>query len=417
MKKLFTVFKFEFNKTVGSKPFKIMTILAVISIAGLLSFPMIKDNFFAKDQDEPKPPTEVQTIGIMNSSLYDDEVIIGLIGGVFPESDIEQVDVTEDQAQALVKEEEYEFILIINDVDSYTLVTQPTGINDNFTYLIDELILSEYKAHLLAEKGLSEEEVQTVLSAQMDSTIIETGKNQGMSFFYTYILVFGLYMVIIIYGQIVATSVASEKSSRAMEVLITTVRPVKMMFGKVLGTGIAALCQVLAIVSSGVIFYNISAEYWSMNNLISTIFNIPVDTILISIVLFVLGFFVYAFLYAAIGSLASRVEDINTSVMPITFVSIASFMLVMFSMMTGKVDSTLMKVCSWFPLTSPFALLVRASMTDLSLFEILGAIGTLLITSIIIGYIAALIYKTGVLLYGKPPKISELFKLLKKKEQ
>jgi ABC-2 type transport system permease protein len=92
-------------------------------------------------------------------------------------------------------------------------------------------------------------------------------------------------------------------------------------------------------------------------------------------------------------------------------------MLVMFSMMTGNIDSTLMKICSWFPLTSPFALLVRASMTDLSIAKSIGAIGVLLLTSVLIGYLAAAIYKMGVLLYGKPPKISEIFKLLKKKEQ
>jgi ABC-2 type transport system permease protein len=126
---------------------------------------------------------------------------------------------------------------------------------------------------------------------------------------------------------------------------------------------------------------------------------------------------VYAFLYAAIGSLASRVEDINTSIMPITFVSVGSFMVVMFSMTSGNVNSVLMKALSWFPLTSPFALLVRSSMSDLSIVESIGAMFILLITSVIIGYIAAGIYKMGVLLYGKPPKIGELFKLMKKKEQ
>ena len=141
----------------------------------------------------------------------------------------------------------------------------------------------------------------------MQANIIETGKNQGTSFMHTYVLVMGLYMVIIIYGQLVATSVASEKSSRAMEVLITTVNPVKMMFGKVLGSGFAALCQLLAVIGSGVVFYKLNAEYWGMNNMINTIFNIPTDTIVISVIMFVLGFFVYAFLYAAIGSLASRV--------------------------------------------------------------------------------------------------------------
>ena len=416
MNKLLVVLKFEFAKTIKSKPFRILTLLMVIIIAGVLSYPMIKQNLPDKEETVT-PEDEISVIGINNKSSYEDDGLIALFSGAFSESNVEKVSEDLESSKALVKDEEYKFIVIIDDEASYTLVTQPTGINDDTTYKIDSIILNYYKAYLLTESGLSPQEAQSVLGAQLESTVVETGKNQGTSFMYTYVLVFGLYMVVIIYGQLVATSVASEKSSRAMEVLVTTVNPVKMMFGKVLGTGLAALCQVVAVVGSGVIFYRLNAEYWGMNDLINTIFNIPTDTIIISILMFVLGFFVYAFIYAAIGSLASRVEDINTSILPITFVSIASFMLVMFSMMTGNIDSTLMKICSWFPLTSPFALLVRASMTDLCIAKSIGAIGVLLLTSVLIGYLAAAIYKMGVLLYGKPPKISEIFKLLKKKEQ
>ena len=416
MKKLMTVFRFEFSKTIKSKPFKILTLLMVIIIVGILSFPMLKEKFSDGKDEKPTPQDEITTIGVTNNSIYDDGEIEQLFISSFADYKVVKADETADSAQARVKAEEYGFVVIIDDVKSYTLITQPTGINDNLTYRIDAMLLDHYKTYLLTEKGLSAGEAQNVLSAKMDSSIIETGKNQETSFMYTYALIMGLYMVIIIYGQLVATSVASEKSSRAMEVLITTVNPVKMMFGKVLGSGFAALCQLLAVIGSGVVFYRLNIEYWAVNPVISTIFNIPADTIVISAVMFVLGFFVYAFLYAAIGSLASRVEDINTSILPITFVSIASFMLVIFSMVSGNTDSTLMKICSWFPLTSPFALLARASMTELSLAESIGAMAVLLVTAVIIGYIAAAIYKMGVLLYGKPPKISELFKLMRKKE-
>ncbi len=415
MKKLLVVLKFEFAKTIKSKPFRILTLIMVIVIAGVLSFPMLKQNVFDRE-DKQATPDEITNIGINNNSSYDDNKVIELIAKAFPENSVEAVNESQESAKALVKDEEYEFIIIIDDVNQYTLVTRPTGINDNTTYRINGILLDYYKAHLLSESGLSTDEALSVLNAQMKPNIIETGKNQGSSFMYTYVLSFGLYMVIMIYGQLVATSVASEKSSRAMEVLVTTVEPVKMMFGKVIGSALAALCQLTLVIGSGILFYNINAEYWGMNDVIKSIFNIPTETIVISIILFVLGFFVYAFLYAAIGSLASRAEDINTSILPITFVSMASFMIVMFSMISGNIDSTIMKICSWFPLTSPFALLARSSMGNPSMFESIGAIVTLLVTSIIIGYIAAIIYRMGVLLYGKPPKISEMIKLIKKRE-
>ena len=415
MSRFFTVLKFEFSKTIKSKPFRILTGLMVVMIAIMLSFPMLKE-MFASD-DKPSASTDdIKKIGVVNNSSYSDESLTAVFGGAFGEYEVETAKLSTDDAKELVKNEDYKFVVILDDEKSYTVITQPVGINDSTMYTVDAVLVNNYKSYLLSEKGLSPQDAGEVLGAQLDSEVIETGKNQGTSFMYTYVLVFGLYMVIIIYGQLVATSVASEKSSRAMEVLITTVSPVRMMFGKVIGTGLAALCQLAAVIGAGVIFYNINIDYWASNQLLMTLFNIPTDTIVISVMLFVLGFFVYAFLYAAIGSLSSRVEDINTSILPVTFISIASFMLVFYSMMSNNTNSTLMKICSWFPLTSPFALLVRASMTDLSFIESAGAIATLLVTCTIIGYIAAAIYKMGVLLYGKPPKLGELFKLMRKKD-
>lgn len=415
MNGFFTVLKFEFSKTIKSKPFRILTGLMVIMIAIMLSFPMLKDTF-ASDDKPSAPSDDIKKIGVVNNSSYSDESLTAMFSGAFSGYEAQISEISADEAKELVVDGEYTFVVILDDVKSYTVVTQPVGITDSTLSMVDAILVNNYKSYLLTEKGLSQQDAGEVLGAQLDSEVIETGKNQGTSFMYTYVLVFGLYMVIIIYGQLVATSVASEKSSRAMEVLITTVSPVRMMFGKVIGTGLAALCQLAAVIGAGVIFYNINIDYWASNQLLMTLFNIPTDTIIISIMLFVLGFFVYAFLYAAIGSLSSRVEDINTSILPVTFISIASFMLVFYSMMSNNTNSTLMQVCSWFPLTSPFALLVRASMTDLSLLESAGAIATLLVTCAIIGYIAAAIYKMGVLLYGKPPKLGELFKLMRKRD-
>ena len=135
-------------------------------------------------------------------------------------------------------------------------------------------------------------------------------------------MIFALYMVILLYGQMVATNVATEKSSRAMEVLVTSAKPASMMFGKVLASCIAGLVQLVAIFGSALVFYNINKAAWGDNTIIQSIFNIPVDLFVYMLIFFVLGFLIYAFLYGAIGSTASKLEDINTSVMPITFLFI-----------------------------------------------------------------------------------------------
>ena len=128
------------------------------------------------------------------------------------------------------------------------------------------------------------------------------------------------------------------------------------------------------------------------------------------LVFFVLGFFIYAFLYGAIGSTASKLEDINTSVMPITMLFIIAFMVVMFSLASGNVDNTLMKVCSFGPFTSSMAMFTRIAMSTVPWYEILISVLILIGSVAGIGVISAKIYRVGVLLYGTTPKIGSILK-------
>jgi ABC-2 type transport system permease protein len=144
--------------------------------------------------------------------------------------------------------------------------------------------------------------------------------------------------------------------------------------------------------------------------IIESIFNIPVELFVYMLVFFVLGFLIYAFLYGAIGSTASKLEDINTSVMPITFLFIIAFLVVMFSMANGNVDNTLMMVCSYIPFTSPMAMFTRICMSTVAWYEIVISIAVLIASTVGIGFIAAKIYRVGVLLYGTTPKIGSILK-------
>ena len=223
-------------------------------------------------------------------------------------------------------------------------------------------------------------------------------------------MIFALYMVILLYGQMVATNVATEKSSRAMEVLITSAKPASMMFGKVLASCIAGLVQLIAIFGTALVFYNINKDAWGDNGMIESIFNIPVELFGYMLIFFILGFLIYAFLYGAIGSTASKLEDINTSVMPITFLFIIGFMVVIFSMTSGSVDNTLMKVCSYIPFTSPMAMFTRICMSTVAWYETVISIAILIASTVGIGLLAAKIYCVGVLLYGTTPKIGSILK-------
>ena len=143
-------------------------------------------------------------------------------------------------------------------------------------------------------------------------------------------------------------------------------------------------------------------------------FNIPVDLFVYMLVFFALGFLVYAFLYAAVGSTASKMEDINTSVLPITFLFIIAFMIVVFAMAGGNVDTTLMKICSYIPFISPMAMFTRICMSTVAWYEIAISIAVLIGSTVGIGFLSAKIYRVGVLLYGRKPTIVSIFKEIRK---
>ena len=244
----------------------------------------------------------------------------------------------------------------------------------------------------------------------VSGSVESLGKDQMENFFYTYIMIFALYMVILLYGQMVATNVATEKSSRAMEVLITSAKPTSMMFGKVIASCLAGLIQLVAVFGSALVFYNLNKSYWGGNIIIDSIFNIPTELFVYMLVFFILGFLIYAFMFGAVGSTASKLEDINTSVMPITLLFIIAFIVVVTSMSSGNIDNTLITVCSYIPFTSPMAMFTRICMSTVPLYEILISIAILIGSTVGIGVISAKIYRVGVLLYGTTPKLGAILK-------
>ena len=144
--------------------------------------------------------------------------------------------------------------------------------------------------------------------------------------------------------------------------------------------------------------------------MVGSAFNIPPELLVYMLLFFVLGFLIYAFMFGAVGSTASKLEDINTSVMPLTMLFVVAFVVVMTSMSSGNVDNIVMKVCSFIPFTSPMSMFTRIAMSTVPWYEIVISIVILIASTIGIGVLAAKIYRVGVLLYGTPPKIGAIIK-------
>ena len=414
MKQFGKILKFELKGYMRNKVFVGITIFLVVAIAVVMFIPNIIAAFESDDEGDVTP-TDLPTMLVYAEDENLSAIVKEYFGNAFVDYNVKVADGSIDELKNDVISGNAECAFVMNSASSYTYYVNNLSMYDMNTEVANTVLQEVYRINAMVQNGLTPEQAGEIMSVQIESGTETLGKDQMQNFFYTYIMIFALYMVILLYGQMVATNVATEKSSRAMEVLVTSAKPTSMMFGKVLASCIAGFSQLVLVFGTAILLYNVNKEALS-NPLIASIFDIPIELFIYLIVFFVLGFLIYAFMFGAIGSTASKLEDINTSVMPITFLFIIAFMVVMFSMSSGSVDNTAMLVCSYIPFTSPMAMFTRICMSTVAWYEIAISIAILIGSTVGIGVLSAKIYRVGVLLYGMPPKFSNIMKTVFKKQ-
>ncbi len=411
MKQFGKILKFELKNYLANKVFVGVTVFLVAAIAVVLFFPRIAEAF---KSDDGAGMAEDLPVMLIAGGGEDTEIVGEAFSAAFEDYEVRVTDAGLDSVKEQITDGEAQCAFVLAGLTSYTYYVNNLEMYDSNTLIADEVLLSIYRMSAMVGSGLTAEQAQGILTAQIEHETQNLGKDQMQNFFYTYIMIFALYMVIVLYGQMVATNVATEKSSRAMELLITSAKPVSMMFGKVIASCLAGLIQLVAIFGSALLCFNVNKTYWGDNAIVASIFDMPVELLIYMLVFFVLGFFIYAFLYGAIGSTASKLEDINTSVMPITMIFIIAFIVVVFSLSSGDVDNTIMKVCSFIPFTSPMAMFTRIAMSTVPFYEIVVSIVILIVSAVGVGILSAKIYRVGVLLYGTTPKIGSVLKAIRR---
>lgn len=232
-----------------------------------------------------------------------------------------------------------------------------------------------------------------------------------------------IFMAIILYGQWIAYSVAEEKNSRVMEVVLAAATPFQLLAGKVIGVGALAILQyvivaipmVLAIIFQGQLAaLIIGGAGQGAGGGVSIPTGIAPGTIAAFGIFFLLGFAIYACLYAGAASLVSRQEEINQIVAPLTFVSVAGYLVATYAG-TGliPIDSPLVVVLSFVPLFSPYLMLTRLSLGTAGFLDVAVAIVLLAIAIPLVLWLAARLYRSGVLMYGQSPTPRTLWRALR----
>ena len=413
MKQFGKILKFELKGYLRNKMFVGITVFLVVAITLIMFLPNIISAFASNDSCETSSDElPVMLVYAENEELA--SLVNEYFKNTFTDYSVQTAKGSVEDIKSKVTAGDAECAFVMNSFSSYTYYVNNLSMYDTNTAIADTVLQEVYRVNAMTLNGLTPEQASEIMSVQIESTTETLGKDQMQNFFYTYIMIFALYMVIMLYGQMVATNVANEKSSRAMELLITSAKPTSMMFGKVLASCIAGFSQLVLVFGTAILLYNLNRESLK-KTIIASIFDIPIELFIYLIVFFILGFLIYAFLYGAVGSTVSKLEDINTSVMPISYVFIIAFMVVVFSMSSGSVDNTAMFICSYIPFTSPMAMFTRICMSTVAWYEIAISIAILVASTVGIGILSAKIYRIGVLLYGTPPKIGNILKMVFKK--
>ncbi len=434
MRQFKTVWKHEFLDCVKSKSYIGITVGFALLFLILLSLPSFLDLsglIPGLGTEKAEAAEEEESLSDYEGTiyLYDEEHIMGseLLAQVFPKarlfealSEEELKDFVENGDEALMEAAETMGTeggarcgFAIESPTSYRYYVKNRGFSDSTEGIFNSCMSAVYRQGKLTEMGVDGAQVEALYHTPIETETIVLGKDGIRNYLYTYLLIFVLYFMVLIYGNSVAVSVAQEKSNRAMEILVTSTSSNSLIFGKVLAGAAASFLQVAVIVGSALASYGVNRESW--NGLLDFVLHIPGQVILSFAVFGILGYFLYAFCYGALGALVSKTEDVSRSSGPLMFVFIISFLLTVFNMTNS--DGIVMRVLSFIPFTSPNAMFVRIAMGNVAAWEIGVSLALLAAAIAAVAVGGAKIYRMGTLMYGNPIKLSRALKMSREKNQ
>ncbi|MGI8998384.1 MAG: ABC transporter permease [Candidatus Limnocylindria bacterium] len=406
----------EFLVRVRGRAFVITTVLLVVAIAAVTIVPTILAAVGAGDP--PLIAVDVQADDLAVDPVTQLQLALAIAsgrGGADGEpNDRARVTLAEDgtAAERAVRADGLDALLTITRADDGELEFEFLGPSSptSQTRLLVTAFATEFAiADRLDRLGISQAEAASVreppsfTAIPVDPDDARDAEDFGGAFILAYAVVILTFMAILTYGNWVAQSVAEEKSGRVMELLITAATPRQLMTGKVLGTGAAGLTQYAAIVAAAAIGFVANepvAQALGVSGQAPISLPDLAPTMLAAFgAFFLLGFILYCTLYAAAGSMVSRIEDVQQAVGPLIFLAMAGY----FAAFSGlnDPDAGWVGVLSLVPFFSPYLMPARLLLTSVDIGEVLLALALLAATLVAAIWLASRIYSAGVLMYGQ----------------
>lgn len=416
MRKFWIVLSHTYLSRIKSKSFVITTALFLIAIFALGNIQSIISLF---DDD-----SKVDTVAVVDNSneLYD-----GLAAQMEQGDhsfELEPYTGDLDEVEKAVLDKTYIGVLEL-DIDDSQLPTASYYtdqlINQSVQYQLENYLQQIKVALATSQAGIDQELLEsiyqpiafeTIAIEQDDGTTARTEEEISGARGLVYVMLFVLYFAVLTYGNMIAMDIANEKSSRVMEILISSSSPVGQMFAKIIGIALLGITQIGIFMVAGYLLIENRQE-----ELVGGFFetfgftDIPMATYIYAAVFFILGYLLYATLSAMLGSLVSRIEDVNQLMMPVILLIVAAFMIAMFGI--SMPEANVITITSYIPFFTPFVMFLRVGLIDVPIWEVIISIVIMLGSILILALIGAKVYRGGVLMYGRGVSFKDFIQALR----
>lgn len=404
MNKMKHVYQFELAGYFKSKSYVLSTLLICIAAIVAITLPGLINSGTDDDSGDQGESTLAASVAICDPlNMISDELLLS-----YGKTDIQRKD-NEDGVKKAVQSEEAAAGVVIRSANEFDYYVFNRSMFDESQAMFRDLMSTAAKMKYCEENGLQYDEL---VKLDNDSLICNEnilGKDSEENYWYSYVLVILVFMVIIMYGMMIATNVVNEKSNRTVEILVTSTSPSSLLFGKVLAGATAILFQMGLIFCSVLGAYHFNKKY--LGDMLERLLDIPADVLVTFAVFGLGGFLLYAFMYGALGAMVSKVEDLNKTAGTAQMLIMIVYFLVLFQMQ--EPDGIVMKVLSFLPVSAYSAMFIRIAMGTVAAWEIILSAVALYASVVGMGFVSAKIFRNSTLRYGNPISIARAVKGLR----
>ena len=412
MRDLFIVAKFTIKDMIKRKSFIISNLIILLIIILLFNVPNILNAIIGDNT-----PSETKT----NILIMDKDNIF--------EGTLEQLNDMDLGYQAIISNEDLQLEDIKNkiengDIEEALKITNQDG-NINIEYIVENLamvtnvpeslvnaVTTIYSNLQISKLGLTQEQLASLVpNFNFEMTQTEEQEVQGNQFammLMSLVLFYAIYFC----AYQVSSSITTEKTSKIIETLVTSTTPRTIVLGKTIGIGIVGLIQIAAIIATALISNALFLEEGVLDGIID-FSNITPFLGIITAIYFILGYAVYALLYALTGSTVSKPEDVQSANGPVAIIAVIGFYLAYFTMMNPT--SELNKLAAILPISSPFCMPFRVMMGIATTQEIAISLVVIAITIFVVAKISIKIYSQAILNYGSKISFKDMLTMYKNK--